>query len=158
MGRDVDSCKMTGLGWRQRAKKLFHCCHFDPYYTHRTWPTSDSHVLLCTVMRENPNPGEGKLRLPIPWQCRRVSFRDCVHTRGHSPGRASTCRYRRKVTVWRCIWLIFFYVLSYVGEDSTASDALGPRSKIALISNMLSLEATSRKSKVLDILLSHLGT
>lgn len=103
-------------------------------------------------------PGKVKLRLPIPWQCRRVSFTDCVHARGHSPGRASTCSYRRKVTVWRYIWLIFFYVLSYVGEDSTTSDALGPRSKIMLISNMLSLEATSRKSKVLDILLFHLGT
>lgn len=48
----------------------------------------------------------------------------------------------------------FFLCLNYIGEDSAISGALGPRSKIMLISDIFSLEATCRKSKVLDTLLS----
>lgn len=152
MGRNVGSYKMTGLGWRQRAKKLFHCCHFDPYYSHGTcadkWFTFfDMHIY----------ERKSKPWWMLNWGCRRVSFIDCVHALGHSPGRASTCSYQIKVTIWQSIWLIFS-VLGYIGEDSAISDALGPRSKIMLISDRRSLEAASRKSKGLDTLLSHIGT
>lgn len=116
-------------------------------------PTSDSRFLICTFLRENPNTGEceteaatKKSRLHRLCLCSRSQFWKGLYLQ-LSDKSDNMKKY-----------LIFFYVLGYIGEDSAISDALGPRSKIMLISDMLSLEATCRKSKVLDALLSHIGT